>query len=535
MSELPGFAPSVPADSPDFDVILVGAGLGSLWAACLLANIGMRCLLLEKSAYVGGGGAYSGGLVWAPGNHRMRAKAIPDSQAEALLYLSAISQDDFSPELAATYIDAAPSVLLDIERMAGMRWVTYPSLPDYYDNYPGAKPNGRFLVPHPDAVAPLLQDAVRRFPEMDRVRRTPHLGEDPEAWIAGRALAGCLWYRCLRSGVEYSLGSRVTSLLVDSGRVNGVTWTVGGHAHTTRAKGGVMLNTGGFEWNDALCSTYFAGRPPAHPQTPPSNEGDGHLMAAAIGARLTSMHSTIGTPGVRVSQTGNDGRPLYRLIFQELAQAHSVVVNSAGVRFANETFFPDIVSAWEKSHSSRVGGFPNLPSYLIFDAAYSHSPSTMRARFGEAVMGPFATLEALARATGIDAHGLDAEVIRYNALVKASLADTLGRGSSLYQRVFATPGDHFNPTMGTVHTAPFHCLELQPSTSGHIGGLSIDIDARVLDSAGAPIRGLYASGNCAAAAQIVGGNYFSGIAVGHALVFGAQAVRSIMRSQGCGG
>ncbi len=70
------------------------------------------------------------------------------------------------------------------------------------------------------------------------------------------------------------------------------------------------------------------------------------------------------------------------------------------------------------------------------------------------------------------------------------------RGVTAYQRAFAAkPGAIGNPTIGSVAVAPYYCLELFPSTSGHRGGLITDGAARVLDVRGAVMPGLYACGS----------------------------------------
>ena len=60
-----------------------------------------------------------------------------------------------------------------------------------------------------------------------------------------------------------------------------------------------------------------------------------------------------------------------------------------------------------------------------------------------------------------------------------------------------------------------------------VGGIVTDVDARVLDTAGHPINGLYAVGNNAASAM--GESYpGAGVTLGPALTFGYIAGRHVM-------
>lgn len=72
-----------------FDLVVLGAGAGGLTAATVAAKQGLATLLIEKSSYVGGTTAISGGMVWVPDNHLMRAAGIQDSRDTARSYLTA--------------------------------------------------------------------------------------------------------------------------------------------------------------------------------------------------------------------------------------------------------------------------------------------------------------------------------------------------------------------------------------------------------------------------------------------------------------
>ena len=508
----------------DVDVVLVGSGAGSLAAAGLLVRHGLTPLIVEKSCRIGGATAYSGGIVWAPNNHRMRGKGLADSRQEALAYLEAVSCGRGDRQVWEAYVDAVPRIVADLQCSTRMRWVTYPDLPDYYAELPGGKMSGRFLLPHPALVADALDAAGRQWPEMSLVRPSVHRGEQRNEWAWGRALIGCLWARALEDGAPYLLDHRAVALVRHGERVVGVTLSGPRQLLNVRARRGVLLNTGGFEWNDALNRQFVPG-PRLHPQTPPTNEGDGYAMAARIGAGLALMDQTIGMPSVCVAGETNAGVQLYRILFQELALPHSLVVNASGRRFANETYFVDVARAWAVRDAECR--WANLPCFLIFDETYRRkygypaglSPPVSVCRRG--------SLEELAAAIRVDPVGLCSEVGAFNSMIQTEGRDRLGRGGTPYQRAFGDKNATGNPTLGVVDEPPFHAVEIHPATSGHRGGVVIDGDAQVLDVQGKVIPGLFACGTCAAG-TLTGGNYFTGAAVGHSIVFGTLAAERII-------
>ncbi len=191
-----------------YDAILIGGGVGSLAAAIRLSEHGLRPLIVEATDTVGGATAYSGGIVWAPDNHRMRAKGLRDSVSEAMTYLESVSMGRWDPLVARAYVGSIPSIVAWLERATELRWLSYHELPDYYAERPGGKLAGRCVLPHPRHAAAFLEHASERQPDLRRVRESVHFPGELSPWSAGRALVGFLWSRVLDLQTPYELESR---------------------------------------------------------------------------------------------------------------------------------------------------------------------------------------------------------------------------------------------------------------------------------------------------------------------------------------
>lgn len=506
------------------DAILLGASAGSLLAAVVLAERGLDPLIIEKSSLVGGGTAYSGGVVWAPNNHRMKAKGIPDSPAEALTYLEGISGGRWDPEVAAAYVHELPRVLEKVEQTTSLNWVTYSGLPDYYAELPGGKLNGRCLVPLPATQSADLSAAVEKHPEMALVRQAMHAAGQENEWMWGRALLGALWARVLELSVDYRTNQRAVRLLSGPEGVSGVDVSTSTGVVRYESRLGVLLNTGGFEWNKAM-TEQFIDPPLPYPQTPPCNEGDGHSMARDLGAEIQLMDKTINIPSVKIPGKQNDAEELYRLFFQPLCLPHSIVVNRNGRRFANETFFVELCDGWKKTDGSTE--LINLPSFLIFDHQHLEKFGMPQGLGVGPVVSEHPDLEALTKHYGMVPTALREEIAEFNRVVMNDGQDRFARGTTAYQRAFGDVQTSPNPTNGTIEVAPFYAIQLYPSTSGHRGGVKIDGRARVLDTSGNRIRALYACGNVAAG-TVTGDSYISGATVGHTLVFATLAAEEMI-------
>lgn len=528
------------------DVVVIGTGGAGMAAALAAHDGGARVVILEKSSKAGGTTAVSGGVLWVPCNHHMQAAGIADSREEALRYVLRLADGRSDPALVEAFLDAAPRMLRWLEQRTPLRFQALARYPDYHPEHEGGKPGGRSLDPG-------LFDTNSLGPWKGKLRKSPVFGAtamsvtEATDWgvfarplalpfellgkryaqglvCYGAALSGGLLRGALDRGLEPRLGVAARELLVEEGRVVGVRAEADGKEQLLGARRGVVLASGGFEWSPRLCAQFLGGVL-THPNSPPGNEGDGLRMAMAAGADLGNMSEAWWCPSLAIPGEEYEGRPLFRGDFAIRSLPHSVIVNRAGRRFVNEAqnyndlmkpFFAVDPVAYER---------PNLPAWLIIDQQYVERYALLTVMPGQPVPDWIAradTLPGLAACLGIDAAGLAATIERWNGFARAGADPDFQRGASAYDHFYGDPAHRPNPNLGTLEKPPFFALEVHPGAIGTKGGARVDVHARVLDTSGRPIPGLYAAGNVMAG--VTGPGYpGAGATIGTGMTFGFLA------------
>lgn len=528
------------------DVIVLGSGAAGLVAALAASEGGASVRVDEKADLIGGTSALSGGICWIPDNPHLHAAGLADSRAEALAYLDSLSLGAIEAALAATLIDSGPPLVEWLEATTPLRLAVALGYPDYHPEHPGGKPGGgRSLDPCLFEFDRLGEWADRVVRPMNVPRTTlvesplgggsgiiePEVAADRRAHDArgrGQALVGALLKACLDRGVEVVTNSRAVELLTDDGRISGVRLDLDGEMVDVPASRGVIIATGGFEWNQELVRAFLRG-PMTSPTGVPTNTGDGLIMAMKVGASLRMMSEAWWVPTAVMPGYELFDRPWPQLILRERTLPRSIMVNRTGHRFTNEAANYNALGGAFHQFDPTSFAYANLPCWLIFDDEYlrlygfaGSPPGSQRPDWLISAASP----DALARAIGVAPDGLVATVARWNEHVAQGFDPDFGRGDSAYdgwsgdQRFLGSR----QATLGPLSNPPFYAIEVSSGTLGTKGGPRTNADAQVLDHEGIPIPGLYAAGNAMAAAtgMVYGG---AGGTLGPAMVFGYRAGR----------
>jgi succinate dehydrogenase/fumarate reductase flavoprotein subunit len=520
----------------EVDVVVLGSGGAALTAALTAAIAGASVEVFEKAPTVGGTTAVSGGIAWIPAHNRSPAGEL--TVADALQYLRAQALGSMDDTLVETFVRTGPAMLDFVEAHSGLRFEIATGFPDYQPELPGGRPGGgRSLSAAPFDLTRIGEWGTRitSFPaDWSNVgfdaetRARLHAAVDQQTGdgcVAGAALIAGLLKGLLDAGVTLHVNARAEQLIADGAEITGVRITRLGRSTNVRARRGVILGTGGFEWDPVLVQAFLRG--PMHGAvSPPNNTGDGLRMAMAHGADLANMGEAWWVPIVQIPGDTIEGRQRSRSVRLERTRPRSIMVNSAGRRFVNEACdYNSMAGAFH--YLDPRGGYVNDRGWMVFDSVHLQRYGFLGIAPGEPVPDWFcesADLAELAAKTGIDADGLTSTIQEWNRHVAAGADPDFGRGSSAYDGYWGDDNATTlaGKTLGPIDTAPYYAVPVSIGAMGTKGGPRTDHDGRVLHVNGDPIPGLFAAGN--AMAGVTGRAYGgAGGTIGPAMVFGYRA------------
>ena len=551
------------------DLLVVGSGAAGFSAALTASHAGLSVLMVEKEPQFGGTTAYSAGVIWIPGNRHGKALGIPDSKEDALTYLQHEAGNRLNLELANAFLDNCNPAVEFIENNTYVRYEAVPIWADYHPTKPGAAQGGRSLLPLPFDGRRL----GRRFAELRAPLRTmmafggmmlgrndlPHVFRMTRSARSalhvagmttryaydrlshargtrltnGNALIAALALSAQERGIDLWLDSPVVELVQRDDAVVGATVQRDGQRQEIRARRGVVLACGGFPADDALKGRYYGHVREGHMHRsapPPGNRGDGIRLGQSAGGAMAEdvVYPAAWVPVSLVPQP--DGSTLPFPHFYERGKPGYIAVDASARRFANESAsYHDFVPAMVEACRGRA----ETSCWLLCDhrairrygmGAIGPAPLPLGPHLRNGYLVKAASWPDLAAKIGLEAGALQATIQRFNANAARGEDPDFGKGTDAYHRFNGDPTHKPNPCLAPLEQGPFYAMKMIPGDIGTFLGLRVDGHARVLDSAGKPIQGLYAAGNDMT--SVMGGTYpGAGITIGPALTFGYIAAR----------
>ena len=291
--------------------------------------------------------------------------------------------------------------------------------------------------------------------------------------MTGAALVNPMLAKLDALGVPVLCGMTGTELLVDAeGAITGAKVDSDIADYRINAKS-VILATGGFDASKEMKAKYSPVAENDFPLSSKGNVGDGINMGMAIGAATEFKGGVIGFDFVDGSLPASG--------MNAVAMYCSSYVQPDGTFVSKVIDYPITYTAIKELGVDHF--------YGLYDAAGAETAEAA-VTVGFGWKGD--TVEVLAEATGMDA---------------AKLADAIEQDPDLKE-------------------APYYAVMVKPTTIGSMGGLVIDTDARVLKEDGAPIPGLYATG------EVANGGFYnveypaSGSSLSLGMTFGLEAGRN---------
>ena len=454
----PGAMGTTPSWDRETDVVVLGSGAAGLTAALTAAVNGASVEVYEKAATVGGTSAVSGGIVWIPAHRRMPEEEL--TAADAMSYLRAQSLGSMDEDLVETFVRTGAVMLDFVEAHSDIQFEIADGFPDYKPELPGGRPGGgRSLAAVPYDLARLGEwaDRITSFPadfsnvgiDAETRARIHASVDDPSGQIcvAGTALIGGLLKGLLDAGVvlrhKFPCNGAHRRFRRNRRREN----RMRRRNRLVRARRGVVLGTGGFEWDESLVDAFLRG--PMHgavslPTTPATGCGwrwptvrTWPTWAKRGGCRSSGFRATPSTVS-RAAEACGWSAPARG------ASSSIVPASGSSTRRANTTRWQALSTI-----SIRAAGYVNDPAWIVFDSLHLKRYGFLGVAPGDPVPEWFcrsADFAELGAKTGIDPDGLARTVAAWNRNVANDIDPEFGRGSSAYdgywgdERAATSPG-----------------------------------------------------------------------------------------------
>ena len=451
------------------DVAILGYGGAGACAAITAKDAGADVMIFEKCAQGGGNTAVSSGGMMIPNNEERAyayllktyefANSVKDEEQLKAFVAEAMKSKDFLMSLK-------PDQKLYIYGHAGFQ-----------------------SIPESDAI-----DKWRfRSPKGSKVR------------------GGDMLFNNYRYAVEdvrkvpVVYNARALELITENDEVLGVWVEINGKKQAVKARRGVVLTTGGFEFDDAMLANHTMGQK-FHRLGHPGNTGDGVRMAQAAGADLWHMNALSCPLGLVVTGVKTQFQ------INMLAPSH-FYVDQDGKRFANEKMDNHTCIYGVNYLDPIKHRYPRIPCYVIFDEeARLRGPIIGGATSGYAlnregyqwsrdnsaeiekgVIVKADTIEELAKKINVPADNLVATVKRWNEQIAAGADKDFGRPLEKKGKV-AFEGREAPVVSRPLGAGPYYAAALYPTILNTQGGPRRNVKGQVLTPFNKPIPRLYSAG-----------------------------------------
>ena len=335
------------------DVVVVGLGVAGTSAVVAARQAGADVLAVERNAAPGGTSANSGGLIYLGGGTALQsACGFQDTPENMASFLRAALGPDADESRIDAYCEGSR------EHFDWLVSIGVPFRAAFCD-----EPNRESA----DDAGLLFSGGEDSFPFDELAVPVPRGHKPRYVDASGGFLMERLAAAVSSSGARVVAEARAEALVVDGGDVVGVSLQTEEGPRAIRARGGVILATGGFISNEAMVAEHC---PLAHVPDPawrigtPADDGRGIRMGAGAGAAATRLD---------VFECALPLGPPHRL-------ARGILVNRRGERFINEDTYTGRIG----SHAlCEQEGFV----YMITDDVI-HEPNLLGLRVSHAAETP---------------------------------------------------------------------------------------------------------------------------------------------------
>lgn len=451
------------AKTETYDVVVIGCGCAGMAAAIEAKNAGAKVCILDKMPRPSGNTIFSGGIINAAGTYVQKQEGVQDSLEAFYKDMMAVSHDRGDPELTKMYVEKSADAVQWLTDECGVKFrklekEAWPMLQRGHVVDGPLKPHGAQLSKQ----------------MLDRVKA-----------LGIPVFFNTKVIEITRNEVLHATG--VKAVNEDDELVE------------IKARGGVIVCTGGFHNNKELICRYMG--------------GDVAWMPIRGSTCITGENITLTQPfnPMYVNMDQFHGGPIHgpTRANPSIMVNYGILVKKDGTRFIDEVnTYVYIAKAMPKL-------IPSNWAFIIIDDQVT-GISTVKDRINRyernhAPIYQGNTIAELAKNAGIPEATLVKVVKDYNAAIKA------GKGSTL------TPPNTLKGAR-LLEKPPFRAFPFQGGMTATFGGPKITLKGEVLNTEGRPIPGLYAAGNA------IGGllyyDYIGGSQLCSAIIWGREAARN---------
>ena len=515
-----------------YDVIVVGSGAAGVSAAIEAADRGCKVAWVDR--FTGGGTtARSGSVLYAGGGTALQKKLGVEDDADSMFnYLQHEVQNAVKPETLRKFCEDSPAnfdwVTANGVTYSGKLFAKKTSYPVHGNSlyYSGNEiahadsarpaPRGhladgikRFTAFGPAFVGPLLKSARKKGVfaiTQTKIRRLMINDKGAVVGVEGQQIKPNSW-----AGFQHRVMSSLANLMqiyfppAAKGFRAKLELLERRHSYTVRyrAKGGVVLATGGFILNKEMTEKYLPKYRRAMRLGTAGDTGAGFALGVSAGGVAQNLATATA----------------WRFINPPVDFPRAAIVDTKGQRYIDETLYGATIG-------TRMMEDHNGECILILDDALFKSAQanlnlknarlvTLLQAKGALRMAKHAdTLDALAERCKIDAAQLKKTVEEYNRAARGEVADPFGK----------KPED-----MHELKQAPFHAINMSVGKGDitsviTLGGLKVcERTGAVLDKDDKPVPGLFAAGRTAMG--VASNAYISGLSIADGVFSGRRAGR----------
>ena len=446
-----------------YDVVVIGCGCAGLAAAIEAKNAGAKVCILDKMPRPSGNTIFSGGIINAAGTYVQKQEGVNDPLDALYADMMKVSRGRGDPALTRMYVEKSAEVVQWLTDECGVKY--------------------RKLEKE---AWPMLQ----RGHVVDGPLK-PH----------GAQLAKQMLDRAKAVGVDILFNVKVIEITHDE-----VLHATGVKAVdedeellTIKARGGVIICTGGFHNNKEMIARYMG--------------GDVAWMPIRGSTCITGENISLTQPfnPMYVNMDQFHGGPIHgpTRANPSIMVNYGILVKEDGTRFIDE------VNTYVYVAKAMPKLIADNKAFIIIDDQVT-GISTIKDRLdrykrAKAPVYQGSTIAELAKAADIPEKTLVKVVDDYNKAIKA------GNGGSL------TPPNTLNGAR-LLEKPPFRAVPFMGGMTATFGGPKISLKGEVLNTEGKAIPGLYAAGNA------IGGllyyDYIGGSQLCAAVIWGRESGRN---------